>query len=552
MKMCKKLVLFTAAVFACSSVWSQSEEIEEISLPDVSTVISGGAPQVGKSAISDFTDVLPSADSRIENILPQLPDSTEAGNLNSDSVVTVAPEKTIYVEGLAGGGYPGFITGNFKIYRQTGYSPFKVEFGHESANGYSGRSLTSAFSDRDTFISADKIFQLKNMKFTLNGKFESTDDGLQDQFDNISGITKENLGGGVAWELQLPKGLCLSAGIDGDWYKRYSTVTGTPDVEIEDYADNVGIFDFDPSFGLSWEYKKFLLTFNSGYGLEYDLKDSFYGARNSSRGNFALGSEWKNDVMKLYGSVEAVVGNHIGDNSVIVPFTCGIDFGFSSSISSRKITMGFQGGLDSNRVKICDAESAYRFAANRVMPEETSDWYVKASVGLPIKDRFTLTFDGEFRKTAFGNGALMPDYDTDKKLSDLFGQYVFEQEELTQFNTDLNFAFRVGPANISAGWKAFWVDAPELACTQYFSANVTVQNKSGRFGFDGSFGMSANPDDDNTPEIDLSAYCRLTPAVRLAVSTTDVVKLLFGSERDYAGAYISRSGTASLLVKFFF
>ena len=59
-KMKNKLLAFAFAV-ACVPLMAQqnSEEIEEISLPDVSTVISGGAPKVGKSAVPDYSQVLP-------------------------------------------------------------------------------------------------------------------------------------------------------------------------------------------------------------------------------------------------------------------------------------------------------------------------------------------------------------------------------------------------------------------------------------------------------------------------------------------------------------
>ena len=85
------------------------------------------------------------------------------------------------------------------------------------------------------------------------------------------------------------------------------------------------------------------------------------------------------------------------------------------------------------------------------------------------------------------------------------------------------------------------------------SANISFQDEKARFGIDGRIGMSLDSDYDSTPEIDFEAFFRLTTAVRLAVSADDVVKLITTNERDFAGTeYISRSGTASVLVKFFF
>lgn len=549
MMKCKKIFLMTAAALACGFIWAQSEEVEEISLPDVSTVISGGAPKVGKSAISDFTDVLPSADAKIENVMPKLPESSEAGSINSDSVVTVAPEKTIYVEGLAGGGFPSLITGNFKIYRQTGYSPFKVEFGHDSANGYAGKSVTSGYSDRDTYIAADKLFKTKKTKLSMNGKFESIDNGLQNQFDNISNVTQEFLGGAVNFDWTIPNGFALNVVLDGDWYNRHATVTGTPVSPIEDYAKNVSVLSLSPALKFSWGTKGFYSSIGAAYTLESDVKDSFYGTENANRGDFSVNVGWKNDVVHVYGKAAAVVGNLIGDNDVVVPFTCGVDFGFSSSISSRKILMSLSGGIDSVMPEVSQIEKQYKFSALSALPNETSDWYGRALMSLPIKDRFTLNVDGEFRTTAYGNGNCHPVYEASAFA---FGQYGYEVEDMTQFNTDVNFSARIGIANFSAGWKVYWVDVPAAEDADTVDFSVSLQDKDGRVGFDGCFAMAIDSGADHVPVIDLSVFWRLTNAVRLAISTNDVVKLVIGEERDYAGEYISRGGSVTALVKFFF
>lgn len=547
------LAIFIAILSGGILFSQETEEPEEISLPDVSTVISGGAPKVGKSAISDFSDVLPSADSETEDFIPRLPETSDTGALGSDTVLKISPEKSIYVEGLAGGGFPGFIAGNFKIYRETGLSPFVVEFGHESANGYSGRKLTSGYSDRNTFISADKVFKTENLKIDINGRFESADNGLQNKFESISNVTKENLGAGFSLEKEIPHGMELGFSALGDWYKRYSTITGTPSVEIEDYAKNVGLIYLDPEFCFLWQNAGFSLKTTASYGLEYDTRNSFEGSRASNRGDFSFDFGWKNEVVDVFSSVGLIVGNHIGDNSVVVPFEAGVDFGFASGISSRKIKLGVKGGLDSFRSKISDSEKKYLFAAAQILPEETSDWFGNAQMILPIKDRFTLTVQSEFRKSALGNGVFMPDYKTKEELTGLFGQYVFVQDELTQFNTDFDFSVRLGKVNLSADWKSYWADVPYAESNHFVSANISFQDENAKFGFDGKFGISLDSDYDNTPEIDFEAFFRLTPAVRLAVSTDDVVKLITSGERKYAGSeYISRSGTASVLVKFFF
>ncbi|MDE7383134.1 MAG: hypothetical protein K2M99_04525, partial [Treponemataceae bacterium] len=88
MKKCSVfLMLFTMIlVFAATSQSSSalSEAEEEIALPDVSTVISGGAPKVGKSAIPDFSEIFPSAETA--EVVPRLPEPGKAEGTSSEAV----------------------------------------------------------------------------------------------------------------------------------------------------------------------------------------------------------------------------------------------------------------------------------------------------------------------------------------------------------------------------------------------------------------------------------------------------------------------------------
>ena len=96
---------------------------------------------------------------------------------------------------------------------------------------------------------------------------------------------------------------------------------------------------------------------------------------------------------------------------------------------------------------------------------------------------------------------------------------------------------------------------PDKVCDQISDAvldAILSQDKNARVGFEGLCIQNAAPSDDRCPEVNLSMFWRLTNAVRLAVAADDVVKLISGSERVYAGDYIARSGTASVQVRFFF
>lgn len=553
MKKINKILSSALIFFIAAGSYAQNNvsDAEEISLPDVSTVISGGAPKVGKSAVPDYSKVLPESN-RSQQVLPQLPETSDVQS-SADGIQLKGdvPQKQIYAEGIAGGGYPGYIIGDFSLYRQSGRNPFRIDFGHETANGYSGNSLTSGFFDRNTYIAARKTFSYEKMELDFTGRYENRANGLQDKCDYISDVAQDKIEGNIDWRVNFNNSFSLNTTINGDWYKRYPVITGDF-YKIEDYAASVGIIDFNPKSVFTWKNKKnFYASVLAEYNLEYDTKDSFYDTRAINRGNFGFALGWNNDFVKIYGNSSAIIGNETGNHSVVVPFTAGADFSLKNGLSSRKILISAKGGIDSYLPKVENLERFYKFSAAKVMPAETSDWLGSLDVSIPLKDMFTFNAKGEFRSTAYDNGTYHPVYDIDEDHPD-FGQYTYIEDFMTQFNSDVSISFTYKIFNIAAGWKNHWIDIPELCDRTELRLAISVLDKKARFGFDGQFREGFSNSNDKCPEVDLSVFFRLTKAVRLAVSATDVVKLWSGCERDYAGQYIQRSGTASVLVKFFF
>lgn len=552
MKKCKRIYLGIGFVLFISSLsFSQDASSDEdaITLPDVSTVVSGGAIKAGKSAVPDYSEVLPKNSSDSE-IMPEFPNSENiAIEENKIDIIKASSEKDVYAEGLAGCGIPGFFMGNFSIYRQSGNNPFKISFLHESASGYARNSLTSGFFDRNTEILAEKTFTTDTMKFYMAGSYKTLADGLQNKEENISDVTKEIMLASFFYDWNLPKGFGLHSKINGDWYKRYACVVGSTGDDILEYGKYISTLGFTPELSFSWGFEGFYTELIGKYSLFHNLNNSFIENSTINRGDFSLALGWHNNVVNVYGNAAVVFGNEIGDNSTLFPFTVGADFSFVTGLSSREMNISLKGGMDSYSISPKDIEMAYKFTALSFMPTETSDWYGNLSFGIPIKETFTINFDGIFKMTAMGNGTWQPIYDTS---SVLYGQYNFETKDILQVNTVTSCSFRVGIATISAMWQACWGDVPVLGYQNFISAVASVQDTNSRMGIDCSFGMTTDSGSDYTPVINFSAFCRLTQAVRLAVSVDDVVKLILGDSRTYAGEYIGRSGSAALLIKFFF
>lgn len=569
MKLIKPFILGLTFVLSAELIFAQnSTEIEEITLPDVSTIISGGAPKVGKSAVPDYSKVLPESNKN-ETVLPVLPDSVDVASENARNVSDEQVlHKNIYAEGVAGAGYPGFFTGNFSLYRQSGKNPFKVNFSHESANGYSGRSLTSGYFDRNTLIYAEKTLSSEKMDLFLAGSYENKSNGLQDKYEYITDVNKDKFYALVDWDIKFTKNAILSLAMNGDWYKRYATTTGSfyyfdekgnivvPEtaINVPDYYCNVGVIDLNPSLSFTLKNSKNLkFALFAEYQSEYDTKNSFYETRTINRGNFGIDLGWHNDIVNLYGIASAVIGNEIGDNAVIVPFTVGTDFSFKNSLSSKNIMIRAKGGIESSLAKVEQLEREYSFTALEIMPDEVSNWYADFALTIPIKESFTFSLNGEFKDTAYGNDTWQPCFEIDdEEVLPYYGQYTYYEDDTLQLNSDVALGFRFKALSFTAGWKAYWLDVPCTKTEQELRCVFSAQNSTARFGMNGVYRQGLASSDDKCPIVDFSVFLRLTNAVRLVVSSNDVVKLISGTERTYAGKYRERSGSVAALVKFFF
>ena len=545
-------ILFTMGfVFAAFSQSSQSVSLdagddaeEEIALPDVSTVISGGAPKAGKSAIGDYAEIFPSAET--VEIVPRLPEPGKAEEASRETVaLNKKTEKNLYVEGRAGLGFPAFFIGDFSIFRQTGQNPFRINFGHESANRYAWNPFSAGYFDRNTYLDAEKIFSTEKAKWVLKGGYDSVADGLQSKSDAISAVTKHELGVGVDFSIDFTKALSLSASVDGAWYNRYANRVGAS--ELREFEEALSILSLHPSVDFSWRPENFYLSIDADYQLEYDIGNAL-DERNANRFAGGLTFGFKNDFLNVFADADVVVGNRIGDNSVVVPFDVGADFHFTTGLSSRNMKISVLGGMDSSMQTISNLEKEYTFSAISTISMETSDWFGKAHIYFPIKDIVSISFNGEFRKTAFDNGTLFPHYE---KMYVSNGQYVFLSNDMTQFNTDMAVQAKFGIASLAVFWSAKWVDVLPTKNPHEIGFSFTVQDKKSRVLFDTTFAVPLGKGIDATPIWDFELSFKLSNAVRLAVNGTDVVKLVSAKSRVYAGEYIKRSGTVAALVKFF-
>ena len=536
----KSVIIFSSILIAAlggtnATLWAQN-----IELPEVTTVISGESEKAGEDSLPDFSDVLklPVGSGDLQ---PELPEEESSDNTDIAAGKAKPVEKSVYAEGLIGGGYPAFFTGNISVARTIGASPFKFSFEHDSASGYAKHSLTDGYSDRTTKLSIEKEYKKNQLKWGAFGSYKSASDGLQGNLiydDSKVGLLNRDLynaGGNISYFFDNGFSLGTSAGVD--FYNRYADIACSQ-------IKTVTFFTLAPSAFIRWQGHGFDTGFTADYDYDTEFSENILFP-NSHRAKFKLDLEWKNDIIRLYGNAAAVVGKNIMDDSVIVPFTVGVESSFPVYFANRRVSLCLEGGIDSDKPKSYELEEAYKFTNLNWNPLEVSEWYGKFNLSIPLKDTFTGTAGVEYRQTAYDNGRWQPDYGVKTPI------YSYSVKEFKGLSTEFGLTYHQGILGISGSWHSNWMDQPADENIQTVKFDVNIQDENSKWGVDVNCTLPIN-EEMETPLVNAEGFVRITQSVRAVLSLNDLIKLYKGETRTYAGIYEGRGGSAALLLKFVF
>lgn len=539
MKLVNKKSLFVLTL-AFSVISGTNLYAQSIELPEVTTVISGETEKAGQDTLPDFSDVLklPNGSGGLEPVLPEV----ETGETSEVAAGKTKPvEKSVYAEGLIGGGYPAFFTGNISVARTIGASPFKFSFEHESALCYADHFITDSFSDRTTKLSVEKNYKKNHIEWGASGSYKSSSDGLQKNLiykGSAIGLLNRDLysaAGNISYTFD--NGFSLGAAADSAFYNRYTEIS-CPQI------NTVGIFSIAPSVNFRWQG----YGFNTGFTADYDYDTEFTKNilfENSHRAKFAIDLSWKNDFILLYGNAAAVIGSKIMDESVIVPFTLGVEASFPVYFANRRVSILAEGGIASHKPASYDFEENFKFTKLDFNPEEISEWYGKVNLSIPLKTTFTGSLGAEYRQTAYENGRLQPDYNSDNSI------YLYTKKNYQALKTELNLAYHQGIFSVSGSWHSNWLDLSAGENKQTVKLAVNLQDENMLWGVDFNCMLPIN-EEMGTPILNAEGFVRITQSVRAVLNISDFIKLYKGETRHYAGKYEGRGGSASLLLKFVF
>lgn len=557
-------VVFISTIFyltAQDSSVNKNKAEEKIQLPDVTTVVSGDSLTAGKNSIPDFSEIVPSSSE--ESILPKLPDAqSESVAEEPEADLSYGSDKAVYAEGVVGGGYPSFFTGNFSIYKSSGDNPFNLKFSHESANGYGQHSAADGFYDSTTELSGNKQISFNNTKVNLSALYNTKTDGLQSLSECFYSQTKQNVSANCNVEWTLPHDFLITLIGGGEFYSRYEGIDSQSQTSYTAQEAKAPVINLKPKFNVSWnknENSNLSFAFESIYNFESILGNVEFPAANGeeytgpttkylNRGIFSLSGIWKNNFASVLGQAALVVGDALGDPSVIAPFS--LDATFYLNQGSTKLgTIRLQGGLESNVEEYSSLETKYKYTTLSYLPSETSDWFASLNSQVSLGSNFQLNASADWKMTAFGNGVWEPVYSTKQNC----GLYSFEQVDRNLVTTDIGFSFLYKLLTLDASWKANWLYVP-VGQTQYsVGLSASLQKPNGAWGTTLSMVESLGTDVDLVPIINLTSFFRAGDSIKLGLELNDSVKLFTGKDRAYNNSeYYYRSGSVTFLVKFFF
>lgn len=543
--------------FCISLVAQSSDQEERLVLPDVTTTVSGDSLVAGKDALPDYSVVLPELRSA-KSLLPTLPGVETYDDFDEPVAdLSLSWNKSVFCQGVIGCGFPGYFIGDFSVYKETIDSPFSVNFHHLSRNGYGKLPASQGYFDTVTTLGGIKEFSINSFDFNLGAGYETCTLGMQNLSPVFYQLTSQDIAvtSGVKWNLPLNFYMALNNQLE--YYSRYGGIIR--DVEEKSQLltaeeKSVASFRLHPDFKIGWKNEYFRIAASVDYDFEKfasDMSEGSLGIELNNRSYVGLNFDWINPVINIGLTGGLVIGNNLSDSMKIVfPFDVKLNGSWDVSYSSIPVTLEVSGGLLSYRNTLGEMEREYAFVNSEGLASETSDWYGKFSLGLPLVKSSKLAVGFDYRKTAFGNMYWTGDYES---LSDISGLFKMTCVERTLMDLSVSCDFYYKVFGISARAVNHLMYVPVKEDRIFVEGICNYESDSGKWGTELSLREGIGDVCDLTPNLGVSAYLKVSDALRIFLDLNDFLKLVSGTTRSYAHSdYKQSAGNIILLVNFFF
>lgn len=534
---------FLIACIVCSSAFLFASE-KDIFLPDITTVVEGDTAGFSPEINFELSEkpALPEGTGNFEIKNP--PEEVAAIEVEPVEKPESDFEKFVSMNGRIGVGAPLSFTGAMHLHTKNIPNPFSMNLSMDMTDQFSKPEENNHYTEETILASADKSFYKDGFFSDLNFNCISLNNGLQGKEDWISSFSQKHLFGDAFFSWELPKNFEITANAEASFYNRNAKVSDA--IAVSPWVKNFSLLTLAPETRVMWTSLNLDAYIQAAYSFDGDLKASLSESEKpyTHRGEFTGGLSWQKNNLSIIGNVSAVVGNRIGKNKALVPFMISAVYDIPVKDSGKSITISAEGGMQSEKSSLPVLEEMHKFSALSFMAPEVSDWYGTVNFCIPVKSSVTLNFGAEYRKTAFGNGFVQAVYENSYLDSGAYRFGTFDRQCINSY-AEADFIFKW--FSLNASWNSYWDFVPETQDKQNVSVFLRTDRKYWGGTLLAGIGVLSK---DPVPNLNAEVYGKITDSVRIAVNVEDIVKLVSGTYRYTAGRYASRSGRASLFVKF--
>ncbi len=529
----KKNIAIFLVLQGCHFIFSQdsnSDDTQSIDIPDVSTAIGSEGSMVDVQAVPDFTLILPEPDEDFLLTL-NLP-ADDIQNYTNEDGEPLTENENFAIDGIVGGGYPGYFLSDINVSQYNAISPFKIHFSHTSQNGLGTFLASEGYTQSNTLLLGEtELFFNDQYSLTLNAQYETSNKGFQNKSPQFYLSANQFVHAHSLFEIHTHSGWNYGLSVTGEWQNRYLGKKTDIQTNVPSNIDAFGVgaqLFFSKDFSqlavnAKTEYRYFMLNEKDSHRMDAELHSSV-SFNEANKLNAAVGIVYEEDL-------------HV---PVLVPFS------ILFYTLTPKIDFSFAGGMRSEQIDYNKIYNNYPFTNTTEGIYETSQWYSEMHLTKPVSGSSLLHATISFEQTAFGHGYLLPDYEIEDHVT---GLYDLTIEDVLLFNTNVGFSTNWGMVGFFAGWDASWIDVLPGENSHELYAIASISSKEGLWGT--QLSLTEAFFEDAVPNIGVEGFFSLSSAVQFEIVLHDFVKLVTGSNRQYAGKYVVDSGYVGLFARFF-
>ncbi len=523
-----KNAIVILVMFLCGLVFSQENE-DSIAVPDVSTAIGSSEVSIEENAVPDFTLIFPDVET---DFLLSL-DVPEVNDIAESDIEDGTSEKTdtsFSLEGIVGGGYPGYFLGDINVQQYDGDTPFAVQFSHESQNGLGSHLPSDGYTHSETMLFGEMIFPIAELQsLKINANYENSNDGFQNKSPLFYQSSTEVVNANITYGFITKNYWDIGMSATGQWMNRYlGRKTTTSEKSSFDAFALGGIFSFGKNFDVVdfytiAEYTYLDLSLESSHRINFDIDMAF-----DIKDNFSIDT-----------SLGLVYEKNLSV-PVLVPFSVSLQYSDSS------VRAMLSGGMQSDQIDYVQMQKKYPYTNIEDGTSEQASWFSTFDIVTPVFEGVTLMAKVHFESTAFNQGYLLPDYANENTVTGLYNLVV---QEKTMFDTDIAFSLNKGLYGFKAGWNASWIDVLPEEDRQELFVSASVTDSDNDWG--AQLSVTETLFSDYVPIIDCTAFVRLNTMLQLELQVIDIVKLISQEDRSVSGKYVSNTGFVGLFARLY-